>query len=882
MKPQSFRQPMLPSGPTWPRLAQPRLLLLLLFLCLPLTSLWAQPAIAWDKTFGGSSSDNLRSLQHTRDGGYILGGRSRSEMGGDKTEAGIGDMDYWVVKLKADGTKEWDKTIGSSGFDDLRSLQQTSDGGYILGGISFSGPSGDKTEVSKGNYDYWVVKLKADGTIAWDKTIGGSGFDDFRSLQQTSDGGYILGGSSDSEPSGDKTQASKGSADYWVVKLKADGTKEWDKTIGSSGFDDFRSLQQTSDGGYILGGISFSRPSGDKTEVSKGNYDYWVVKLKADGTIAWDKTIGGSGFDGLESLQQTSDGGYILGGRSSSEASGDKTEVSKGNYDYWVVKLKADGTKEWDKTIGSSGFDDFRSLQQTSDGGYILGGSSDSEPSGDKTQASKGNYDYWVVKLKADGTKEWDKTIGGSDEDILFDLQQTSDGGYILGGSSSSEASGDKTQASKGSEDYWVVKLTSKTPALTSISAVSTIGGQVTLTGQNLSAVTAVKVGNSTYSNLEINSAGTQIRFNLPTGCGQNLKVVALAGTVESNALSFSYTNQTPELSAIIVSANPLATNSTLTANTTVKDENLSSAVWNWGDGSTSPATLKSSTISGSHKYTKAGTYSPVLTVTDACGQITSATYEYVVVYESGAITGAGGFTSPKQAYKADTKLTGAAVFGLFARFKKGTSTPEGSTLFAFKAGKVKLAFCSTVYETLTISGTKARYTGKGKINGQGNYGFLVSLIDGRPDKFRIKIWNKDKKNQVVYDNNLSNTADAADPVTTIVGFIMIQTSKAAVARMSLPGVEVTPEEKTAPTFRNYPNPFSEKTTLEFTFDEDEEYTLAIYDLAGKLVSQLPNGKAEAGKLNQVEWPAAQHPTGVYLARLSTGKAVQHLKLVIQ
>ncbi|PSR51874.1 hypothetical protein AHMF7605_28600 [Adhaeribacter arboris] len=335
-------------------------------------------------------------------------------------------------------------------------------------------------------------------------------------------------------------------------------------------------------------------------------------------------------------------------------------------------------------------------------------------------------------------------------------------------------------------------------------------------------------------------------------------------------------------LGAFAAPTAPVAINTSVSLSISYSGSMVSSAVWNWGDGTTSAATFNNSNISGSHKYTKAGTYSPTLTVTDACGQITAATYEYVVVYESGAITGAGGFTSPKQAYKADTKLTGTAVFGLYARYKTGTSLPEGSTLFAFKAGKAKMAFTSTSYETLTISGTKARYTGKGKINGTGNYGFLVSLLDGRPDKFRIKIWNKDKNNQVVYDNNLTSTAETADPTTAITGFILIQTSKAAVARMSLPGVEVAPAEQLSPTFRNYPNPFADRTTLEFSFHEEQEYTLAIYDLSGRLVSQLPGGKAQAGEKVQVEWQAAPYPTGVYLARLSAGKAVQHLKLVVK
>ena len=168
----------------------------------------------------------------------------------------------------------------------------------------------------------------AQPTIQWQNTIGGSGYDYLHSIQQTSDGGYVLGGTSNSNISGDKTDSSQGSYDYWVVKLDASGVIQWQNTIGGSGFDRLFSIQQTSDGGYVLGGYSYSNISGDKTENSQGSADYWVVKLDSSGTIQWQNTIGGSGWDMLYSIQQTSDGGYVLGGYSDSNISGDKTENS--------------------------------------------------------------------------------------------------------------------------------------------------------------------------------------------------------------------------------------------------------------------------------------------------------------------------------------------------------------------------------------------------------------------------------------------------------------------------------------------------------------------------------------------------------------------------
>ncbi|WP_158267494.1 T9SS type A sorting domain-containing protein [Adhaeribacter arboris] len=438
--------------------------------------------IQWDKTFGGNNNEYLSVVQQTKDGGFILGGTSKSGINGDKTQNNRGESDFWIVKLNADGSKAWDKTFGGIANDQLSAVQQTADGGFILGGNSTSGKSGDKSQAEKGLGDFWIVKLDSDGNKTWDKTIGGTGYDALSTLKQTSDGGYILGCSSSSDKSGDKSENNKGTvsaagnptSDFWIVKLKSDGTKEWDKTFGGSGEDGLQSLQQTQEGGYILGGISYSDKSGDKTEANRGclpdycHGDYWVVKIDNTGNKQWDKTFGGVLDDKLTSLQQTTDKGYILGGYSESFADGDKTEGNKSRipaWDYWIVKLGANGVKIWDKTFGGEYDDLLTNLQPTQDGGYILGGYSYSKISGDKSEANEGDRyspDYWILKINSTGTKIWDKTFGGKEYDELFSLQQSQDGGYILGGHSSSGISGSKTEATRGGTDFWVIKLSEK------------------------------------------------------------------------------------------------------------------------------------------------------------------------------------------------------------------------------------------------------------------------------------------------------------------------------------------------------------------------------------------------------------------------------------
>ena len=403
------------------------------------------PAIQWQKTLGGTGEDYAHSIQPTPDGGYIVAGYTDST-DGDVT-GNHGGPDYWVVKLNPSGTIQWQKTLGGTGYDYAWSIQPTTDGGYIVAGYTTS-TDGDVTGNHGGN-DYWVVKLNPSGTIQWQKTLGGTGDDGAYSIQPTPDGGYIVAGATTSTD-GDVT-GNHGGNDYWVVKLNPSGTIEWQKTLGGTGYDEARSIQPTTDGGYIVAGRTYSI-DGDVTG-NHGGGDYWVVKLNPSGTIQWQKTLGGTGNDYAWSIQPTTDGGYIVAGSTYSN-DGDVTGY-QGSFDYWVVKLNPSGTIEWQKTLGGTGSDVAHSIQPTTDGGYIVAGRTYST-NGDVT-GNHGSYDYWVVKLNPSGTIQWQKTIGGTGEDNAYSIQPTTDGGYIVAGYTWS-TDGDVT-GNHGGSDSWVVKL---------------------------------------------------------------------------------------------------------------------------------------------------------------------------------------------------------------------------------------------------------------------------------------------------------------------------------------------------------------------------------------------------------------------------------------
>lgn len=512
-----------------------------------------QPAKVWDKTLGGNFPDYLNAMLVLNDGGYLAAGYTGSFMTGDVSQQPRGGLDFWLVKINANGSKVWDKRFGGDDNDVIQSIIATTDGNYLLFGLSLSGKAGDKTMNKTGASNYWLVKVDANGTKIWDKQYGGGVSDLPTTIIATSDGGYLLGGSSNSYIWADKTETTRGEQDYWIVKIDADGTKQWDKTYGGDANDLLSSIIPTTDGNYLLGGTSYSSVSGDKAAALQGVCDYWVVKIKADGTKLWDKTFGGTDDDTFRKMIATTDGNYLLGGYSASGISGNKTQTSKGSTDCWLVKIDTDGIKLWDKALGGAGADEVGSMVEMPDGNILLGGSSNSEISGDKTEDSKGVLDYWLVKFNSSGTKTWDKTFGGNSFDNMKALLVDADGSYILGGGSMSDMSGDKTEASQGGYDMWVVKVApcqpvttfceGQTYTLTASGCTGTINWSTGATGNSILVSTAgtytatctVNNETSTQSNsIVITPTTVSLNGNAITGTNKAVNTITSTQTIPS------------------------------------------------------------------------------------------------------------------------------------------------------------------------------------------------------------------------------------------------------------------------------------------------------------------------------------------------------------
>jgi uncharacterized delta-60 repeat protein len=349
------------------------------------------------KAIGGNDWDGAYSIIQDSDGGYVVAGSTGS--------FGAGSVDIYLVKLDSEGNIVWTKTIGGSGIDVAYSIIRSSDGGYVVAGY---------TRNESSYYDdsnIYVMKLDSGGNVVWAKTIGkssigGTLWEVAWSIIQSSDGGYVVAGYTGA------------GSDIYLVKLDSSGNVIWIKTIGGQSGDVAYSIIQSSDGGYVVAGYTYS--------FGAGGSDVYVVKLDSAGNVVWNKTIGGIGDDIAYSVIQSSDGGYVVAGYTQSFGAGIR--------DIYLVKLDSGGNVVWSKTIGGRLKDEANSITQSSDGGYVVAGYTQS--------FGAGGSDMYLVKLDSSGNVQWTKTIGGRSADGAYSIIQSSDGGYVVAGYTESFGAG--------------------------------------------------------------------------------------------------------------------------------------------------------------------------------------------------------------------------------------------------------------------------------------------------------------------------------------------------------------------------------------------------------------------------------------------------------
>lgn len=346
----------------------------------------ASTIVTFQKTFGSKKDDIGNTVQQTSDGGYIITGVTRTS----KKQRD----DVYLLKTDANGDILWEKSFGEKGNDAGWCIQQTSDNGFII--VGEMSPKSGKTYV-------YLVKTNSKGDILWEKSFGGKDYDVGYSVQQTSDGGYIV--------TGETSSYGAGVDDMYVIMTSLDENNLITMTFGGKGSDLGYSIQQTTDGGFIITGLTSSYGAGD--------FDVYLIKINAIGKTIWTKVIGGKKSDAGRSVQQTTDGGYIITGFTESL-------VEKENFDVYLIKTDAAGDTLWTKTFGGSGSDVGYSVQQTTDGGYII--------AGETSSFGNESFDVYLIKTDFNGKTLWTRTFGSSGNDVGRSVQQTTDGGYIITG----------------------------------------------------------------------------------------------------------------------------------------------------------------------------------------------------------------------------------------------------------------------------------------------------------------------------------------------------------------------------------------------------------------------------------------------------------------
>ena len=389
-----------------------------------------QPFHGWEKTYGGVGDDYCCSIHQTTDGGYILAGYTYSD---------TKKNDGWLVKIDGNGTITWEKKYGGYIDEYMYWAEQTIDGGYIASGKIFS--------YTYDSFMGWLIKVNENGEKEWEKIFGGKSDDCFLSVHQTNDGGFILAGYTKSFGAGD--------ADIWLLKLDKDGEKEWENIWGGAGFDKANDIWQTTDGSYVT--IFYYESFGFNID------DDWLYKLNIAGIKEWQKTFGGMYKDVLYQVRETDDGNYIIIGSTESFGSG--------KADVWLIKTNDEGNALWNKTYGGKGNDHGYCVEQTDDG-YVMVGSTESFGSG--------GSDGWIIKTDEEGNLEWDATFGGERNDSFTSLQKTDDG-YIIAGSTESFGS--------GGSDGWVIKIVANEPPSPPNVSGSTTGFQWVKYTYNVSSI---------------------------------------------------------------------------------------------------------------------------------------------------------------------------------------------------------------------------------------------------------------------------------------------------------------------------------------------------------------------------------------------------------
>ena len=404
------------------------------------------------ETIGGSKNDAFNAVTKTIDDGYIAAGYAQSNDGDIISKANI-SYDFLVSKFSSENILEWQKHFGGSENDKALDIIQTLGGDFIVLGSSESSDL-DVSE-NAGSKDFWLVKLSNNGMLLWEKSFGFLGEDYGTTLLETKDGGFLITGvldvsASNGQGNAKSTIINHAGGDYWVLKTNNLGALEWSRYFGGSFTEIPLGIVETDNHNYIIVGSSDSNDFNISN--NNGSYDFWMTKIAPDGSLLLEKTFGGSEIDEASAIIATNDGNFIIVGDT---RSADK-DVSKNNgaADIWILKVSKEGNLIWEKTIGGSSFEVAKAIYKTQDNGFLIAGSSRSLDNGFQ---NKGQNDALILKIDENGNLLWQKTVGGSEIDFLYDVIELNNKSIIAVGESSS--SDQDISENKGFTDALIIQI---------------------------------------------------------------------------------------------------------------------------------------------------------------------------------------------------------------------------------------------------------------------------------------------------------------------------------------------------------------------------------------------------------------------------------------
>jgi hypothetical protein len=417
-----------------------------LLLC-ALTSLHSQN-IQWQKDIKSSTQNFLSQVSTTIDQQYLITGSTIQTSTLQTTENKQNNgYDFHLVKLNQQGNQVWEKYFSGNNHDFLSSTVATQEGGFLISGTSYSNKGLDKKEDSRGGSDIWLIRINEFGDELWQKTLGSSSDEEARAVVQSTDFGFFVAGNVQNSNKG------YGSKDVLIIKLDKNGKELSQLILGGKGLDDVEKMISTKDGGVLVGIYSRSSIGGSKKTENFGEGDYWIIKLNKEGKVEWEKNYGGKGDDHLRTLALTSNG-YIIGGESRSERSGNKTVGIEEGTDLWLISLNDKGEEMWQKSYNFKnrdvlmGMSVLHSADDTSSKGILLGGYTQAEG-----RIESDDEKFWMLYLDQNGNEQWRKYVKGESskrEERLSDIKLNRDGSIILAGTSAEEL---------GKENWKIIKL---------------------------------------------------------------------------------------------------------------------------------------------------------------------------------------------------------------------------------------------------------------------------------------------------------------------------------------------------------------------------------------------------------------------------------------